>query len=78
MSETAELHGHAMVQARDDWARMGNKGSNMIRARIGVYADALKAIAVHDVRVIVRALDIQAYRERGTDGRYDPLRPVEG
>lgn len=34
----------------------------MIRARIGVYADAMKAIAAHDVRIIVRGLDIPAYR----------------
>lgn len=57
----AELHGHALVQARDDWSRMGNKGRNMVRARIGVYADAMKAIGAHDVQVIVRGLDLRAY-----------------
>ncbi|MEU6118082.1 DUF3800 domain-containing protein [Streptomyces sp. NPDC047117] len=57
----AELHGHALVQARDDWQRMGRKGSNMIRARIGVYGDAMKAIGAHDVQVIVRGLDLRAY-----------------
>ncbi|MFG3410182.1 DUF3800 domain-containing protein [Streptomyces sp. NPDC048142] len=58
----AELHGHALVQARDDWTRMGNKGHNMVRARIGVYADAMKAIGTHDVRVIVRGLDLRPHR----------------
>ncbi|MFD7517953.1 DUF3800 domain-containing protein [Streptomyces niveus] len=58
----AELHGHALVQAKDDWHRMNNKGRNMIRARIGVYGDAMKAIGAHDVRVIVRGLDLRAYR----------------
>lgn len=58
----AELHGHALVQARDDWTRMGNKGHNMVRARIGVYADAMKAIGAHDVRVIVRGLDLRPHR----------------
>ncbi|GAA2246305.1 hypothetical protein GCM10010368_09560 [Streptomyces roseiscleroticus] len=58
----AELHGHALVHARDDWRRMGEKGSNMIRARIGVYADAMKAIAAHDVGVLVRGLDLRAHR----------------
>lgn len=58
----AELHGHALVQARDDWEHMGNKGANMIRARIAVYADALKAVGAHDVRIIVRGLDLTARR----------------
>lgn len=60
----SELHGHALVQAKDDWSRMGNKGRNMVRARIGVYADAMKVIAAHDVRIIVRGLDVDGYRER--------------
>ncbi|WP_406384522.1 hypothetical protein [Streptomyces sp. NBC_01618] len=64
----AELHGHALVQARDDWTRMGNKGHNMVRARIGVYADAMKAIGAYDVRVIVRGLDLRASGARRTDG----------
>ncbi|MFZ4272642.1 DUF3800 domain-containing protein [Streptomyces arboris] len=58
----AELHGHALVQARDDWTRMGNKGHNMVRARIGVYADAMKVIGAHDVRIIVRGLDLRPHR----------------
>lgn len=64
VEESAELHGHALVQAREDWTRMGNKGNNMIRARIGVYADAMKAIAAHDVQIIVRGLDVPAYQAR--------------
>lgn len=63
----AELHGHALVQARDDWQRMGNKGRNMVRARIGIYGDAMKAIGSHDVQVIVRGLDLPAYRSRQND-----------
>ncbi|MFF8915623.1 DUF3800 domain-containing protein [Streptomyces sp. NPDC015032] len=63
----AELHGHALVQARDDWTRMGNKGHNMVRARIGVYADAMKAIGAHDVQVIIRGLDLKAAGARRTD-----------
>ncbi|MEV1007556.1 DUF3800 domain-containing protein [Streptomyces sp. NPDC049881] len=58
----AELHGHALVQAQDDWERMGNKGRNMVRARIGVYGDALKAIRDHEARVVVRGLDRNAHR----------------
>ncbi|WKX69248.1 DUF3800 domain-containing protein [Streptomyces sp. XD-27] len=63
----AELHGHALVQAKDDWQRMGNKGGNMIRARIGVYGDAMKAIGSHDVQVIVRGIDVRAYRSQQAD-----------
>lgn len=69
----AELHGHALVHARDDWQRMGHKGRNMIRARIGVYGDAMKAIGAHDVRVIVRGLDLRAYWAHHTDD--GPFRP---
>lgn len=68
----AELHGHALVQARDDWHRMGNKGSNMVRARIGVYADAMKAIGSHDVQVIVQGLDLRAYRAHRNSGEDFP------
>ncbi|WP_051834605.1 DUF3800 domain-containing protein [Streptomyces sp. NRRL S-15] len=72
----AELHGHALVQARDDWTRMGNKGHNMVRARIGVYADAMRAIGAHDVRVIIRGLDLQAAGVRRTDADPPPHQVV--
>lgn len=68
VDEHAELHGHALVQARDDWKRMGNKGANMVRARIGVYADALRAIAAHDVGVVVRGLDLRTRPDRVPTG----------
>lgn len=67
VSKRAELHGHAIFQARDDWASMGNAKANMVRARIGVYGDALRAISNHDVSVIVRGLDIEAQRRRYSD-----------
>ncbi|MFE2630690.1 DUF3800 domain-containing protein [Streptomyces sp. NPDC059374] len=64
VARDAELHGHAIVQAKDDWAGMDNSDGNLIRARIGVYGDALRAIAGYDVRVIVRGLDIQKQKAR--------------
>ncbi|MEU2496004.1 DUF3800 domain-containing protein [Streptomyces sp. NPDC007883] len=64
VSASAELHGHAIVQAQDDWSGMDNSDGNMIRARIGVYGDALKAIADHEVSVIVRGLDINRQKAR--------------
>lgn len=69
VDQYAELHGHALVQARDDWRRMGNKGHNMVRARIGIYADAMKAIGAHDVQVIVRGLDLRAYWSQTASGQ---------
>ncbi|MFE5918205.1 DUF3800 domain-containing protein [Streptomyces sp. NPDC056468] len=67
VSRDAELHGHAIVQAVDDWAAMANSQGNMIRARIGVYGDALRAIADHEVAIIVRGVDIQQLKTRYTN-----------
>lgn len=64
VSKQAELHGHAIVQAGDDWASMANDSGNMIRARIGIYGDALRAIADHEVSVIVRGVNIKQLKAR--------------
>jgi hypothetical protein len=45
-----ELHGHALAQGRDDWGPM----AKMLRARLGIYEDALRAIAATEGVVIVR------------------------
>lgn len=59
----AELHGYDLVSGKGDWARLAPK----IRARIGVYNNALQAIADHDVTVILRGVDTvrldQRYRK---------------
>ena len=47
-----ELHGHALFHGKDDWSPL----ATMPSARIGVYQDALTAIANHDVRIIIRGL----------------------
>jgi hypothetical protein len=45
-----ELHGHALAQGRDDWLPL----KNMLRARLGIYEDSLRAIAAVKGAAIVR------------------------
>ncbi|WP_109508248.1 DUF3800 domain-containing protein [Nocardioides speluncae] len=54
----SELHGHPLFHGKEDWAQL------QPRQRIGVYGDALQAIADHDVRIFLRGLDIPAQRKR--------------
>ena len=61
VSSEAELHAHDIFAGKGDWKRL----ATMVRARIGVYNKALRAIADHDVTVIIRSVDIP-----GLDRRY--------
>lgn len=57
----AELHGHSIVQATDDWAEM----KPMVRARIKIYANALEAIAACDgLQLVYRGIDIAKQKSR--------------
>jgi hypothetical protein len=56
----AELHAHDLVNARRDWAAL----RPMLRARIGVYNDAIQAVVDHRAQVIVRGVDIPRLRAR--------------
>lgn len=49
---TAELHGYDIFQGKGDWAAL----AKMPRARIGVYDQALAAIAAHPVRIVVEGI----------------------
>lgn len=60
VDEKAELHGHALMHGKEDWALMGPK----IRARIGVYDAAMKAMGDHDVHVILRGVNVAALKKR--------------
>lgn len=61
ITPTAELHGYDLFQGKGDWTPI----KPMLRARIGVYDKALRAIADHDVTVIVRGVAApQRLRER--------------
>ncbi|MEV6968105.1 DUF3800 domain-containing protein [Hamadaea sp. NPDC051192] len=52
VSSAAELHGHELFQANRDWEPL----AKMIRARIGVYAAAFRAIEAHGVQIILRGV----------------------
>jgi hypothetical protein len=60
ISFTAELHGYDIVAAKGEWAGLASK----VRVRIGVYNKALQAIADHDVRIIIRSVDIVGLHRR--------------
>jgi len=60
ISGTAERHGHALFQGKDDWAPL----ATMPRARIGVYSDAFAAIPAHDVKIFVRGVHVHRLNER--------------
>jgi hypothetical protein len=62
LTTDAELHGHPLFHGRDDWSEM----APLVRARIGVYDDALSAIGAHDVQIVLRGLDIERLRQRYT------------
>ncbi len=55
-----ELHGYDIFHAKGDWKHL----SGMARARIGVYADALQAIADHDVKIVLTGVDLVGLRQR--------------
>lgn len=66
----AELHGYAIANGTEDWAPM----ERMLRARLSVLSESIHAIALHDVRFLVRGVDTQALAAR----RYaDPFPPHE-
>jgi hypothetical protein len=48
----AELHGQPLFHGRKEWSGLSGKP----RARIGVYHDALAAIASYDVRLVLRGV----------------------
>jgi len=43
---------------------MKTPGMNLVRARIGIYADALRAIAGENVAIFIRGIDLAAQRAR--------------
>lgn len=52
VSRAAELHGYDIFQGKRDWLVL----EKMPRARIGVYDQALRAIAAHQVKVVVEGI----------------------
>lgn len=64
----AELHGYDLVNAKADWVGLASQ----VRSRIGIYNEAMQAIADHDVRVIVRSVDIPGLDARHPNGHDHP------
>lgn len=62
VDQRAELHGHDLFQAKEDWAGL----SHMPRARIAVYNAAFEAIGNSDVEIIIRGVHVQRLNERYT------------
>lgn len=56
----AELHGHALFHGKEDWVPV----ATMPRVRIGVYNEAFEVIGAHDVRIIIRGVDIARLKAR--------------
>lgn len=50
----AELHGHPLMQGKDDWVQIAGQ----IRLRGGIYDKAMEAIGKHDVAIVCCGLDI--------------------
>ncbi|MFD9775034.1 DUF3800 domain-containing protein [[Kitasatospora] papulosa] len=55
-----ELHGYDIFQGKKDFAHLASKP----RARIGIYAGALQAIADHDVKIILRGVNVTRLERR--------------
>ncbi|MGH8574043.1 MAG: DUF3800 domain-containing protein, partial [Gammaproteobacteria bacterium] len=64
----AELHGYDLFQGKGDWEPI----KRMPRARIGVYDQALRTIADHDVTVIIRGVMTQRLRDRYGNRAWHP------
>lgn len=64
VSPRAELHGHDLAQGKNDWAVM----QALLRARLGVYRDALTAIrSTPDVRAFQYGLDREKLKTKYRD-----------
>lgn len=59
----AELHAHHLVAGKGEWAPV----RQMLRVRIGVYQDSLRAIVDHGAELIVRGVDVPRLQRRYTD-----------
>jgi len=58
----AELHGHALLQGKDDWRPL----APMVRARIGIYNGTFDAISSYDVKIMIRGVHVHRLNERYT------------
>lgn len=68
VSTRAELHGYDLVAGKGDWAGL----APLVRARIAVYNKALQALVDHDVRIIIRSVNIPGLTRRYPNGHDHP------
>lgn len=55
-----ELHGYEIFHGKQEWEPL----SRMVRARVGIYAEALQAIADADVKIILTGVDLVGLERR--------------
>lgn len=63
----AELHGHPLLQAKDQWAGMAKE----VRGRISVYGNALDVIAASCEGFFIRGINQPAFQQRYAGRGYD-------
>ncbi|MGW2393965.1 DUF3800 domain-containing protein [Streptomyces lydicamycinicus] len=63
-----ELHGYDLFHGKREWGGLARKP----RARIGVYANALQAIADRDVKIVITGVDRIRLKQRYGDNAGDP------
>ncbi len=68
IASTTELHGYEIVNATGAWKRLEPD----IPARIEVYNHALQAVADHDVKIIIRSVDVVRLDKGYPDGHDHP------
>lgn len=56
----AELHGHDLFQATEEWSALKPK----VRARIAIYRQSLEAVARHGSAIYVEGLDRRRFRDQ--------------
>lgn len=63
----AELHGHPLLQGKDDWEPLHAQ----VDRRAAIYLAALRVIATHADRFYVRGVQVERFREKYT-ATYEP------
>lgn len=68
VSTEAELHGYDIVHGKGDWLPL----ALLLRARVELYGRAFDVIAEHDVRIVIRGVDMRKLRDRYRGIAADP------
>ena len=63
--QDTELHGHELINGKGPWSPL----AKLVRARIGIYDDALTVIGRHEVAIVLRGMDVARQRARYGDPR---------